>query len=299
MTFSSPHPLRTLPAALLLACLAPASTWAIDVDAGDYVPAPAGTTLGLLYAQHAERNHSYQNGIKNGGNLGLNSNVGILRMVKYLEIGGLTVAPEFLLPFGQLQAQHDSTGVLGSGKTSGVGDLILAAPIWVINDASRQTYWAITPYLFLPTGQYRNTQALNLGENRWKLNLQTGYSTPLSSSWTLDLTGDVMLHGDNTAYTAANATLKQAALYQAQAHLRHPLGTATTGFIGLSQSWGGERKVNGVAQNDQTKTLKFSLGASHFIRPTTQLLVSVGRDLKVDNGFKESARLNLRLLEVF
>jgi hypothetical protein len=42
-----------------------------------------------------------------------------------------------------------------------------------------------------------------------------------------------------------------------------------------------------------------ALMASTFVSPTLQVLVSVGRNLKVDNGFKESSRLNVRLLKVF
>ena len=53
-------------------------------------------------------------------------------------------------------------------------------------------------------------------------------------------------------------------------------------------------------QNDDEAGLrKFSVGGSVFVGPKTQLLMSVGRDLKVKNGFKENARLNLRLLQVF
>lgn len=35
------------------------------------------------------------------------------------------------------------------------------------------------------------------------------------------------------------------------------------------------------------------------MEPTTQLPVSLGRDLKVDNGLRENARINLRLLQIF
>lgn len=40
----------------------PIAAQAIDVDVGDYVPAPEGTTVGLLYLQHAERDKLYARG---------------------------------------------------------------------------------------------------------------------------------------------------------------------------------------------------------------------------------------------
>ena len=46
-------------------------------------------------------------------------------------------------------------------------------------------------------------------------------------------------------------------------------------------------------------TTKMALTASTFVSPSLQVLVSVGRDLKVDNGFKESSRLNVRMLKLF
>lgn len=93
-----------------------------------------------------------------------------------------------------------------------MGNLILAAQVWVVNDAPKQTCRAITPNLFLPISQYRSTLALNLGEHR--------------------------------------------------------------------------RSVAMQARGEQ--------GQRHGPE-----LVSVGRELKMGNGFKEGARLNLRLLEVF
>jgi hypothetical protein len=41
------------------------------------------------------------------------------------------------------------------------------------------------------------------------------------------------------------------------------------------------------------------LGTAAFVAPKTQLLATVGRDLKFNNGFEESWRINLRLLQMF
>lgn len=285
-----------LRSALMAIACAPLAAHAIDVDHADFVPAPAGTTVGLIYAQHAERNALYANGQRTTGEPRLASDVGIARLVHYMSVGGLTVAPQVLVPFGKLNAGRDISAL---GETSGVGDIILASPVWVINDASTQTYLGISPYLFLPTGSYSSGRALNLGENRWKANLQVGLAKGLGGKWSVDLTGDVMVHGKNDNFGAAGATLKQDPLYQGQAYLRYQLAPTATAFVGLSQTWGGKTRVNGVLNDDEARQRKFSVGGSYFVGPKTQLLMSVGRDLRVENGFKENARLNLRLLQVF
>lgn len=287
---------RRLRSALMAIACAPLAAHAIDVDHGDFVPAPTGTTVGLIYAQHAERNALYANGQRAAGDPRLVSDVGIARLVHYTSVGGLTVAPQVLLPFGRLNAGRD---IAALGETSGVGDVILTSPVWVINDASTQTYLGIAPYLFLPTGSYSAGRTLNLGENRWKFNLQVGLAKGLGGKWSMDLTGDVMVHGKNDDFGAAGATLKQDPLYQGQAYLRYQLTPTAVAFAGLSQTWGGETRVNDVHSNDEARQRKFSVGGSYFVGPKTQLLMSVGRDLKLRNGLKENARLNLRLLQVF
>jgi hypothetical protein len=279
---------------LLLGVIADA--YAIDVDPGDYVPAPAGTTAALLYFQHAERDANYTGGKRNASNPLLTSDVAIVRLVHYMNIGGYIVSPQVLLPFASLRAGRD---IKSLGNENGMGDIILAAPVWLINDAVKSTFFAITPYLYLPTGSYSNNQALNVGENRWKFDLQAGLAQQLSGPWYLDLTGDVMVYGDNTDDGASHGTLQQKPLYQLQTYLRYQFSATTNAYSGLSRTWGGESRLNGVANNDQTNQLKLSFGASTFIGPKTQLMGSIGRDLSVDNGFKENFRVNLRLLQLF
>lgn len=293
----APSQRRTLAlTALLLAAMVPMAAQAIDVDVGDYVPAPAGTTAGLLYYQHAERDRLYAQGRQAVSDPRLVSDIGIARLVHYTTVGGLALAPQILVPFGRLDAGRNTAAL---GQTSGVGDIILAAPFWPINDAASRTYLGITPYLYLPTGSYDRNRALNLGENRWKFDLQAGFVKGLTDRWFVDLTGDVMFHGKNDDYGGTGATLRQKPLYQGQAALRYQFTPGANVFVGLSQTWGGETRVGGVDRNDESRQRKASIGGSWFIRPTTQLLMAFGRDLHVENGFKENARINVRLLQVF
>lgn len=283
-------------AALLLAAMAPMAAQAIDVDVGDFVPAPDGTTVGLLYYQHAVRDRLHAQGRQAVADPRLVSDVGIARMVHYTRIGGLAFAPQVLVPFGRLDAGRDTATL---GRTSGVGDIILAAPFWPINDAASRTYLGIAPYLYLPTGSHDRNRALNLGENRWKFDLQTGFVKGLTDKWFVDLTADVMFHGKSDNHGGTGATLRQKPLYQGQAFLRYQFTPGANIFVGLSQTRGGETRVDGVNRNDASRQRKASIGGSWFIEPTTQLLVAFGRDLQVENGFKENARINVRLLQVF
>lgn len=287
---------QALRATVLAASLVAATgAQALDVEAGDYTALPAGTNLGLVYFQHAERDALYAKGNRVPIQARLDSDVVILRGVHYMEVGGYTIDPQFLLPMGKLKAKDDLAPVLGDG--SGVGDLIVGGTVW-FNKPSEKTHLGLTTFVTLPTGTYDHNKALNLGENRWKLLFQLGLITPLTSTLTLDAVTDVQLHGRNNDYGAASQTLKQKPLYQTQGWLRYHLSPAADLRLGLSHVVGGKTQIDGVDQDNRTSTSKFALGGSYFVTPTTQLLATYGRDISVREGLKESNRFQLRLLQI-
>ncbi|MFU7556664.1 transporter, partial [Pseudomonas paraeruginosa] len=129
--------------------------------------------------------------------------------------------------------------------------------------------------------------------------LQAGYIEGLGDKFSLDLVGDVTFFGKNDDFGPASQTLKQKPLFQAQAFLRYHVNERFDLRAGVSRLWGGETEVDGLDMNDKPNTSKFSVGASWFVTPRDQLMVNFGRDISVDNGFKEQGRVNLRLLHVF
>ena len=282
--------------ALILGSVLSHSALAVDVAAGDYTALPAGTNLALAYYQTASRDELYSGGNKVAGDFSLASDVGILRGVHFMELGGYIVDPQFLLPFGSLDASKD---IAALGKESGVGDLILAATVWLVNKPKDNTYFGITPYIYLPTGTYDKDEALNLGENRYKFVLQAGYITNLTDDIAFDLVADVMMYGENDEFGAAKATMKQEPSFQLQAFLRYKMNPSWDFRVGLSQTFGGETEVNGTKMNDAAEVSKMSVGTTYFITPSIQLSATFGRDLAVENGFSEDNRLNLRVLKVF
>jgi len=288
------RPLTAL-TALLAATLLSLPARAVDIDAGDYTALPAGTNLALVYFQHATRNKLYASGHQAPIKPGLESDIGILRGVHFMELGGYTVDPQFLLPFGRLKASDD---IAALGRNSGIGDPILAATLW-LNKPGEKENVGITPFVWLPIGQYDRNEPLNLGEHRWKFALQGGWIKPLGQSVTMDLSADVTLFGKNDDFGSSGATLQQKAQFQFQALWRYHLSPASDLRFGLSQLSGGETKVDGVSQDDRASTTKFWVGGSTFVAAKTQLLATYGRDIDVRSGFKENNRINLRLLQIF
>ena len=278
------------------AMLQPLPASAQDVLPGAYTPLPAGTNVAQYFYTHTERNKQFVRGNLRPINARLDSKISQLRYIHYMDIGGYRVAHNILLPFGKFTAKQDSSAL---GNASGQAELALSSTVWLVNESNTKTYFGITPYLTLPTGDYDKSKSLNLGENRWKLTLQAGLNTKLNNKIHFDLATDITTYGNNNEYGAANATRKQNRSYQATTHLRYIFSPAFQVSAGLSSVWGGETEVNGVKKRDALHTNKYILGAAYFLRPTTHLTATYSRDISVKNGFMVSKKILLRLSQAF
>jgi len=279
----------------LLMLLIAQRAWAIEVYPGDYTALEAGTDIGVLYYETAQRNQSWVSGHRQSGDPRLTSTVAIARYIHFMKVGGVLTDPQLVVPYGQLDGDKD---IASLGNHPGFGDPALVTSVWLINDPAKQRYLAITPYLFLPLGSYDKHSALNLGDNRWSWAVQAGYIQPVGP-FMLDLTADSRWFADNHDCAAAcgsetSRTLSQAPLYSLQASLRLPVSHTTTLFVGGGRILGGETEIDGNQEHDRQATTNMRLGVSQFLSRTTMLTVAYGRDLEVENGFRETDRVNLR-----
>ncbi|MDC4987877.1 transporter [Acinetobacter baumannii] len=281
-------------AASLLGIFFLQNVYAVDLDAGDYDYAPSGTNLAMLYYQHASRDSLYNGRDKISSNIDLISNIGIARYVHYIDVAGIHIAPQILVPFGSLDARKDISSL---GKTTGLGDIILANTFFIYHQKDTKSTVGITPFLYLPTGKYSKNDALNIGENRIKLTVQGAYSTQLADRLNWDMAGDFTIYGKNSDI-AGGGDLKQDIGFQLQTNARYHLTDITDLRAGLSYSDTGDIKRNDVTTNS-TKQSKFWIGTGISPTPTTQVILNYGRDLKVENGFKEDNRINIRIMKVF
>src|SRR5271155_2756232 len=114
---------------------------ALDVDADDYTIGgiPAGTNLGVLYAQYGDYNSVYSDGHKvSGGDL--DTYTGALRYARVVDIGPFVADPQFILPFG---SEHSSDDLSVLGNRSGIGDLFLGSTVWLVHDTDKQHYFGL------------------------------------------------------------------------------------------------------------------------------------------------------------
>lgn len=266
---------------------------ALDIDAGDYDGLPTGITLALLYAQYAERDQLRANDARVPGDNGLRSEVSVLRLGHTIEIGGMPFVPQVLIPFARIEGLDDMAPL---GRSSGVGDAIFAFPTWFYRDFQNHRHFGFTPFLIAPTGKYDQDRPLNVGENRWKLDLQLGFTTRIGSSpliW--DIAADTMFYTDNDK--AGSDKLEQDTGWQLQTSMRYTLKPGIDLRGGVLHTDAGDTTLDGVEAPAYTQTRAW-FGSGVFFSPSVQLIAVYSRDLDVDNGFKEAHRVNLRFLKI-
>lgn len=289
------HKLAAVIAVSLAGLGAMGSASAVSIDPGDYVAAPPGTDLFLFYGQHSEGKGLWAGGREVDPNARLNVDVAIARYVKFTTLGEHTLDWQVLVPWGHLSG-GGSTASLGS--TSGAGDIILVSTLWLLEDKQTRRYFGITPYIWAPTGNYDKNRALNMGENRWKGALQAVYSHGLGDHLTAELSFDAQVFGKNDDL-AGGGTLKQDVLYDTQAFLRYTIDPKNEVSLKVRYLDGGETRINGVDQDNASRNWSVLGTYARALPGNTQLMLQVGRDMHIENGFKEESRVQVRFLKAF
>ncbi|MFJ3056815.1 transporter [Herbaspirillum sp. NPDC087042] len=290
--------------ATLMACAAALAMLAggtqaaeIATDPGDYAALPAGTNLGLLYLQHTERNANYANGNRTAGDFRLVTDIGLARLVHFMKLGDYVIDPQIIIPCGKVDLKTPF-GPLNPVSASGMGDPLVGATLWLLNQQEQQRWLGVSAFVSLPAGSYDGARGpVNLGENRWKGIFQLGYVTALPANFMLDVVGEYAVYGNNNDFLGMKR--EQDASYGLQTHLRYMFSPTTSVALSYYQDFGGATTLNGAAQNDRMNNGRLQLGFSTFVSPSVQLMAQYGQSVKVENGAKESNRFNLRLAKVF
>ena len=268
----------------------------VATDPGDYRPLPAGYNLAILYAQMTDLDKSYADGDRVIGGPTLTKDIGLLRFVHYTEVGGLTVDPQVVIPFGSVNLD------LGNAElsASGVGDPLLGATVWFYEDKETKEAFGVTGLLSIPIGEYEEARGgINLGGNRFKLITQAAYISAIANNFSWEIIGEYTIFGKNDDFGGSNIKKEQDGQFGIQTHLNYHMSAATTFSFSYYHDFGAESEVAGVKQNDELNNSRFQLTAQHFLAPDWQAQVQYGRSISVENGFFESDFINLRIVKVF
>jgi hypothetical protein len=291
---------RYLCSSLLMLALA-YPVFAAD-DAMDLAPLPAGTNLFITYYNSISSDASYADGSKVNEDFNLDGRIGIFRGAFYYKIGGFTALTDVVQPFGSTSARTTLPGETSHvhlSSPSGLGDFVLHQAVWLINDPASQFYFAPDLFITMPTGEYDHDKAMNLGGNRWAFRPGFGIVKGIGSKGTLvQLRGSVEFYTKNDEYLPAKFEQKKDPVYEFQSFLIQFLDPGTFLALEYNYTCGGETKLDGVKQDDETKTHAMGFTVMRMITANTQLIIKYKKDVDVENGPKTDT-LGLRLAYLF
>ena len=290
--------------ALVLILLKSTVSWGIDLQPNDIVaPQPWKHAATLSYF-NSEYSDFYRNGSKVStrpyGSPTLSSSSAILRVATTYQMDDYIGVSYIQLPYGTVKPG----GSLASYPAdTGTGDLTLATAMWPYANRKTRTYFAVAGYLTSPTSSYSSNQAFNLGENRFKSDIQMGFQRPIIDNVDGMIAVDTMWFGGNSQCALAcasntNVSLTQKPLTTTQLGPIYTINPTFTVAASYFYVAGGATSFNNRYQNNVVNTQRYLLSAqAHY--PIGRFSLQYGRDMEIKNGFFQSRVLAIRFLTTF
>jgi hypothetical protein len=269
-----------------------------EVEPNEFVPLPAGTNLAAgyyIYGNETKFNFAKGNSFTN--KTGLQVNLGAARYVHYSEILGHPAGVEMVQIFGS-----ESGGQIGGqklGSAFGATNVALAGFFWPYADQANGQYLVVVGWLYPPTGTYDSHSPVNIGDNRWRGNVQLGWSHLIGTHFSYDVGFDTMLYGDNDNAFPGGRRLNQDPTYRLQLWASWRWTPSFQTSIGYEGFFGGKQSLSGTFNGQKTEEQRLRAAASYFITPALQGLVEVNHDANVVGGFKQNFGVTARVLYVF
>lgn len=270
---------------------------ALEFSPGDYEMMPANKTFALAYFQYAHSDEYYSQGNKAAGDYRLRSEATLLRFIHgFRPAENVSIEPQIIIPFARADAMGDATPL---GRASGMGDIIVGMPFKFSMDNEGADILSLAPFIYAPTGAYNNEKALSVGENRWRYLMQGVWIHHFSDAWAFTTGADISWTTANNRYGNNNARLSQSPRYEYQAYLSYNIAPATQFGFGGGWITGAKSRIDGISQYDRLDSTYVRISASHFVTPAVQVQFSGGRDISVEQGFRQDTNISLRLGYLF
>jgi hypothetical protein len=264
--------LLLLAPALLLA--SQLSSSAVGDGPRAYMLAPAGSSILAGYGLFLDGNQALNPGISSN-TLDITVDVGVLQYTHTFELAGQSGGLFLIAPYGSTEGTFNTRRFTRSGESSGLGDLQLGAVFGLYGSPSMEVadYIAYDPgfsagllaRITAPTGEYDETKVINLGANRWGLQVGVPMGYYLGDSFldpcltSFELLPSVYFFGDNSDPFRAGGS-GQDPLYQIEAHITRNLGRMFWVSLDANYQFGGETTTDGVKGNDHKES--FALGCT-------------------------------------
>lgn len=273
--------------ALLATALLPVVAHAQSDGARAYQIIPNHTQVLNLYGIFLRGNQTADPGsVIKGGDIDVN--LGVLQYTGALAVAGHQAGLFAVLPFGEVSGQLKPPFSNVAGSSSGIGDLMIGAVLNLIGPPplSPSEFAEYPPgftlgllaKLVTPTGEYDADKVLNVGANRWSLQLGAPMAWYVGGSFldpglaTIELVPSVAFFTANDDPFGARTT-GQHPLYRLEGHVTRNLHRAVWVSLDALYVYGGETITDG--RDDDNTQRAFELGGTVNVSFSAQASVKV------------------------
>lgn len=270
-----------------------------EVVPTDYITPEINSTNITLYGYHKTMDGPYSKQQKLTAD-SVKTNIFALRIGRTAMIGGYAVSPTLVAQYASSRAYGRFLPRAIGEKADGFGDIKLGVTTWLKSDKIDKEYFAITPIITFPTGQYDKKQILNIGENRYRFTINAGYIKRVANTENgelfVELSPEIAFYGDSK--DKLERELKQKPTFALTEYIRFKPREYYSIFFGAQQNYGGETLLNKTPQNDAPDNQKLMIGGAARLFGS-QVMLRYDRDVSIKNGFRASDGVLLRIQKAF
>ena len=297
--------------ALISAVLGSPAAQAQGEGARAFELSPAGSRLLSVYGEFARGNASFDPGSVTPGTQ-IDVDGGILEYSHGFGLRGHALVLDVSLPAGQARASVEAAGVARSYTSSGIGDLQISSVFGLIGapalpEKEYESYrprfaLSVLTRVYAPTGAYDRNKPVNVGQNRWALQLglpsayylgQSLFDPALTS---FELLPSVTWYGDNNEPSQGNHS-SQSPLLQLEAHLTRNLNPSLWVSLDAILMDGAETTIDGVNQHDRQRS--FDLGATVSVAVTDTVSATLSYTEAVSRNYDGVSAHVVRVIAAF
>ena len=247
-----------------------------------YWNAPVGTNILQAYFWTATGNSPSPENTQAQSGFETDINIGVLGYNRIIDIAGHSAIATAVITGGKV-----SGSLLGNSlaSSSGIGDLylqgvinIFGAPALSAEDFAsykQDTVLSLLVGVTIPTGAYKNNQALNLGTNRWNMRIGLPFMQTIGD-WipgkitTFEVLPSVWFYGDNDDYTGLGLNLEQDPMYTLEAHITQDITAALFVSLDYFVQRVGDSSINGGTPSGANTSDSLGVTVGYMLNAQTQ-----------------------------
>lgn len=260
-----------------------------DEGARAYELTPVSSQALNIYGMFARGNAAFNPGAAVSAGAELNLNGGIIEYTHGFGFLGRAGTMFISVPFGGASGSATAGSATGSASSSGIGDMQLTAAFGIAGSpALREEDYAtyrprgvaltLLTRLYIPTGAYDRNSPINLGQNRWAVQVGLPLALYLGESFldpaltSFELIPSVIGYGDNDDLPHGHRS-SQAPLAQLEGHITRNLNQTVWVSLDALVSEGGETSTDGVSDHNRQRS--FALGATGSVALSDAVSVTI------------------------